>query len=369
VSVVASVTLTALGWLAANGTYACTPTSWCSPGREPPMTDPAERAPAMLGMDADLLPVTSVWLTCQQTARDQRRGRYVPATRTHPAKMLPHLAAYAIAAYTRPGELVLDPMCGAGTALVEAVRAGRDAIGVDIEARFTAIAAANLALADRDGATGHGLVVTGDATRLPGLLPEAVRGRVALVVTSPPYGHTTHGLVDTIPGAGVHKRHHRYGRPGRGNLAYGGWDRLLDGFTQIMAGCHEMLRPGGIVVVTSRPVRRHRDDLIDLPTQVLTAAVSVGLEPVERCVALLAAVRGDQLIHRASMFAMLAVRRARADGIPLSVIAHEDVHVLRKLEHGDGAAEPGRNSPEQPGTALTEPWRRAFLTAPGSRPG
>jgi hypothetical protein len=82
------------------------------------------------------LPVTSVWLTCQQPARDQRRGRYVPDTTRHPAKMLPALAAHAVATYTRPGDLVLDPMCGAGTSLVEAVRAGRHGIGVDIEQNF-----------------------------------------------------------------------------------------------------------------------------------------------------------------------------------------------------------------------------------------
>jgi modification methylase len=278
-----------------------------------------------------VLAVTSVWLTCQQPARDQRRGRYVAATRTHPAKMLPALAAHAIAVYTRPGDLVLDPLCGAGTTLVEAVRSGRDAIGVDIEPAFTTIARANLALAtDQNAATGQGLVITGDAAHLPDLIPASARGRIALVLTSPPYGNTTHGLVQTTPGAGVHKRHHRYGPAGRGNLAYAGWDRLLDGFTQIMAICHDLLRPGGVVVLTARPVRQGRDDLIDLPSQLLAAAASVGLDPLERCAALLAAVRGDQIIHRASMFAILAARRSRARGIPVSVIAHEDVLVLRK---------------------------------------
>src|SRR5688572_6900814 len=110
------------------------------------------------------LPISSVWLTCQQPARDQRRGRYVPQTSTHPGKMLPHLAAYAVAAYTAPGDLVLDPMCGSGTTLVEAVHLGRDAIGVDIEPRYTGLAAANLALAAGQGAPGTGRVITGDAT-------------------------------------------------------------------------------------------------------------------------------------------------------------------------------------------------------------
>lgn len=286
--------------------------------------------------------MSSVWLTCQQPGRDQRRGRYVPATRTHPAKMLPALARHAITAYTEPGDLVLDPMCGAGTTLVEAVHAGRDAIGVDIEPRFTAIAAANLDLAATQGATGTGNVITGDATRLRNLLPTGTRGRVALVLTSPPYGRVTHGLVHTTPDGRVTKDHHRYGRTGRGNLAYAGWDRLLDGFTQIMLAAREALRPGGLVVVTARPVRRRRDDLIDLPSLVLDAATSAGLEPAERCVALLAAVRDDRLVHRASMFALLAARRARADGIPVSVLAHEDVIILRQPAKPGGSREPGR---------------------------
>jgi hypothetical protein len=66
--------------------------------------------------------------------------------------------------------------------------------------------------------------------------------------------------------------------------------------------------------------------LIDLPGQLLAA----GLEPVERCAALLAAVRDGRIVHRASMRALLAVRRARAAGIPVALVTHEDVYVLRK---------------------------------------
>jgi modification methylase len=290
------------------------------------MTDPPQASlPPGVG-----LPVTSVWLTCQQPAPHQRRGRYVTSTRIHPAKMLPHLAAHAISTYTDPGDLVLDPMCGIGTTLVEAVHLARDAIGVDLETHFTTIATANLRLAAHQGAPGHGIVITADATHLPDLLPPHVAGKVALVLTSPPYGPRTHGLVQTYSDHGLAKTHHRYGRPGRGNLAYQGWPRLLDGFTQIMTACRNMLRSGGIAVITTRPVRRHRDDLIDLPTHIQTAAIAAGLQPLERCVALLAAVRGDQLTHRASTFAILAARRARTEGIPVSVIAHEDVLVLKR---------------------------------------
>jgi tRNA G10 N-methylase Trm11 len=275
------------------------------------------------------LPVTSVWLTCQQPARDQRRGRYVPATSSHPGKMLPHLAAHAITTYTAPGDLILDPMCGSGTTLAEAVRAGRDAIGVDIEPRYTALARANVRLAAEHGATAAATVITGDATGLLDLVPASAVGRVALLLTSPPYGRATHGLVRATPG-GVRKRHHVYGERRHGNLAYAGWTGLLDGFAAILAAGRELLRPGGTVVITCRPVRRRRDDFIDLPGDLLTVGRSVGLQPVERCAAMLAAVRDGQIIHRASMFGLMAARRTRADGIPVHLVAHEDVLVLRR---------------------------------------
>jgi modification methylase len=73
----------------------------------------------------------------QEDARTQRRGRYLPASTAHPAKMLPAIAATAIARYTKPGDLVIDPMCGIATTLVEAAHLGRDAAGVVYEPRWS----------------------------------------------------------------------------------------------------------------------------------------------------------------------------------------------------------------------------------------
>ncbi|WP_328468827.1 DNA methyltransferase [Actinoplanes sp. NBC_00393] len=280
-------------------------------------------------MPDDTLPVTSVWLTCQQPARDQRRGRYVPETSSHPGKMLPNLAAYAINSYTAPGDLVFDPMCGSGTTLVEAMHLGRHGIGIDIEPRFTTLADANVTLASAQGATGTAKVFTGDATGLLDLVPASAVGQVGLVLTSPPYGRGTHGLV-RANSSGIRKRDHLYGDRQRGNLAYAGWSRLLDGFATILSASCQLLRPGGTVVITCRPVRRHRDDLIDLPGELLAVGRSVGLVPVQRCAAMLAAVRDGQIVHRASMFGLMAVRRSRAEGVPVHLIAHEDVLVLRR---------------------------------------
>lgn len=49
---------------------------------------------------------------------------------TFPGRMHPAIA-HALVALGRPGDVVLDPFCGGGTVLVEAVAAGRAAIGVD----------------------------------------------------------------------------------------------------------------------------------------------------------------------------------------------------------------------------------------------
>ena len=50
----------------------------------------------------------------------------------YPARFSPAFARAVIEAFTKPGDLVLDPHVGGGTTVVEALAAGRDAIGVDI---------------------------------------------------------------------------------------------------------------------------------------------------------------------------------------------------------------------------------------------
>ena len=50
----------------------------------------------------------------------------------YPARFSPAFVRAAIQTFTNPGDLCLDPHVGGGTTLVEALAAGRDAIGVDI---------------------------------------------------------------------------------------------------------------------------------------------------------------------------------------------------------------------------------------------
>ncbi|MFX0578823.1 TRM11 family SAM-dependent methyltransferase [Nocardia nepalensis] len=275
----------------------------------------------------------SVWATAQTAPAMQRRGRYHPDSVKHPAKMFPAIVQHAVATYTRPGDLVLDPMCGIGTTLVEALHTGRRAVGVEYEAQWAELARANIELAREAGVDLDAAVYTGDARKLPILLPEELRGRVDLVITSPPYGDSVHGHVRVRAGQGVRKSNHRYGAVlDRGNLANVGLGRLLSGFTRILTGAAEFVAPGGHVVITARPWRQHAE-LVNLPAHLITCGTLAGLVPVERCVALLGRLTDGDLVARSSFFQRDFIVKQRAAGLPMHLIAHEDVVVLRKPEN------------------------------------
>jgi len=288
----------------------------------PAPTQPAEPSPA--GPAAGEAVPLSVWLTGQQPSRVQRADRYVPAAMAHPGKMLPAIAARAIADYTSPGDLVLDPMCGIGTTLVEATHLGRDALGIEYEPAWTQLARRNLHHARSQGATGRGTVHQGDARRVGQLLDTELHGQIALVLTSPPYGASLHGNVTAVPGQGVRKSNYRYSRD-RDNLAHVGLDKLIAAMIEILTGCTPFLKPGGIVAMTVRPYWQ-RGALVDLPGR-LTTAISdhTGLRLLDRNIALLAALRDEQIVTRASFFQLAQVRKARAAGVPRHLVAHEDL--------------------------------------------
>ena len=161
--------------------------------------------------------------------------------------MLPAIARHAIERYTAPDDLVIDPMCGIGTTLVEAIHAGRDAIGVEYEQRWANLALANIDHAADQGATGGATAICGDGRRIDELVSSDVHGRAALVLTSPPYGDPVHGQVRTTRDSGrpnVEKFDHRYSRD-PSNLAHRSLDDLMAGFTKILIGCRKRSSPTG----------------------------------------------------------------------------------------------------------------------------
>jgi SAM-dependent methyltransferase len=59
----------------------------------------------------------------------------------YPAKFIPHIPRELIRHFSEPGDLVVDPMCGSGTTVLEAILAGRPAVGIDINPVSTLVTA------------------------------------------------------------------------------------------------------------------------------------------------------------------------------------------------------------------------------------
>jgi site-specific DNA-methyltransferase (adenine-specific) len=48
-------------------------------------------------------------------------------------------------AYSRPGDIILDPFCGSGSTLLAAAHLGRRAIGIELESSYVAVTKERLA--------------------------------------------------------------------------------------------------------------------------------------------------------------------------------------------------------------------------------
>ncbi|EHR52331.1 DNA methylase [Saccharomonospora marina XMU15] len=261
--------------------------------------------------------VSSVWSTGTDSLTAQlNEGGYHEATGADPALMAPAIARYAIAALTRPGDVVLDPDCGAGTTIVEALRAGRHAIGLTGQRRWWRLARANVTATKARGVFVDGMVLVLD--RRPGTAVAAatagLTGRIDLLLT-------------TL-------------RPG----PVGDLDGALERLHGLLAQYRPLLRPGGHVVITSAPQRHPvRYDLLDVPSRIAAVATAAGLAPVARCVALTATVRRGRTYTRATLAQRRAATRAeRALGHPVALPAHHTALVFR-------------SDPEASNPALTQP--------------
>lgn len=138
-----------------------------------------------------------VWKFPKISSKKQRVW-YTAETFSHPAKMDIYLTRRLLKAFTKRGDAVLDPMCGTGTTLIEAILLGRNAVGVDIEDKFTALTEKNIENVEKTNSEsrfklelGNAKVLTGDSRRLASLLQ-----RADVIVTSPPYSEQLQAKAD-----------------------------------------------------------------------------------------------------------------------------------------------------------------------------
>jgi modification methylase len=274
----------------------------------------------------------AVWPCAQTTSQWQRHGRYLPESNRHPGKMLPALARRAIEAYSDPGDLVLDPMCGIGTTLVEAIHAGRRAVGIELEPRWAKLARANIAHARQQGASTNARVIEGDARHASKLLAETQRGQADLIVTSPPYACQVAdvSVENLISHSGPLRREDTSNySPDRSNLGHARGNTYLTAMSEVYEACAAVLKPGGFLVLVTKDMRAG-GALRNLSGDTIGLGEAAGLCYWQRIIGLLATIRESEIVMRPSFWQMLHARRSHARGERTHVVAHEDVLVFRK---------------------------------------
>lgn len=172
------------------------------------------------------------------------RGDWATHKGDYRGNWAPQVVRNLLLRYSRPGELVLDQMCGSGTTLVEAKLLGRNAIGVDInyEAVILTLDRLNFSyrLLDSDYKEPDIKVYLGDARNLDLIEDETID----LIATHPPYANI-------IP--------YSKGKRLEGDLSQvSSLEEYLQGMREIAAESYRVLKPGRYCCILVGDTRRNR---------------------------------------------------------------------------------------------------------------
>jgi DNA modification methylase len=172
------------------------------------------------------------------------RGNWATHQGNYRGNWAPQIPRNLILRYTQPGDLVLDPMVGSGTTLVECRLLGRNGIGIDVNYHALMLAfdrlnfePANLyeALPESSIRLFHG-----DARRLNCIEDETVD----LVATHPPYASIITYSKST---------------PVEGDLSQlRSLDSFLDAMEQVARECYRVLKPNKHCAILIGDTRRHK---------------------------------------------------------------------------------------------------------------
>lgn len=244
-------------------------------------------------MPKSVLRPGSVGDTGRTTPARQIADRPVGAAQAEPA--LTHsVARQIITTYTAPGEIVCDPNPGPGLALAEALRAGRHVLGLTTQPECASAPEANLNLAQATGPVGTTTLLTDADDPRARELPDAVD----LVVT---------GL-----------RHTTASDP----------NHVLAELYEDLNAVADWVWPGGHLVITCRPWRRH-GRLLDLSGRIHDIAESIGLISAGHCIALTAPPSGNRARPRIVNRTRTLPDSTNFHGHPTAQPAHLDVLAFR----------------------------------------
>lgn len=166
---------------------------------------------------------------------------------------------YAIQKFTRPGDWILDPTVGTGTAVVESINNGRHAIGIELE--FSEITKRTVALQYTKGrALGKGKIVQGDARNCESILQERgfKKNSFDMIINGTPYpvlgGRQSDSPARSSPKSkGVKEIFYENDQ----NVGVLSGERYWDTINHIYNSAIEYLRPGGkFITIIKDPTQK-----------------------------------------------------------------------------------------------------------------
>ncbi|MDG7037139.1 MAG: methyltransferase domain-containing protein [Nitrososphaerota archaeon] len=231
------------------------------------------------------------------------RGDWATHRGNYRGNWSPFIPRNLIDRYTKPGDMVCDPMVGSGTTLVECKLLGRNSIGVDINPNAAMIAMNRLdfALPDDHYKVPKADVYIGDARNLDAISD----GEIDLVATHPPYWGIIPYSKAVIPG----------------DLSSLNLKDFIFAIGEVAKECYRILKPDGHCGILMGDTRMHRH-YVPIHVGILNKFLDAGFVLQEEII---------KLQHGTK------TTRERWGGgqYDFFKIAHEHLYVFRKLSKED----------------------------------
>jgi hypothetical protein len=252
----------------------------------------------------------------EDACRDHRATHQDTGSIDHPDAIQPALARRIVEEYSKPRALVIDLTGGA--VLVEAATRRQRPIGIWPDHEEAALASDNLrqALGQRQSALTE--FRSGDIGGLPEVLEDVV-GAVDLVCVSPaiqprsgPWWAST--IERPCPSASKTPDEE---------------DAAETAMAATYAGCFEVLRPGGLLVVVTTALHRG-GELVDLAGTTVSQGRRAGFSYFQHVVALRAPIRHSALRPPTAISRPAPTGRASRPESSAHRVVHDDLTVLRK---------------------------------------
>ncbi len=198
--------------------------------------------------------ITTVWSFPERGAWATHKGDF-------PGNWAPQIPRNLLLRYTKEGDLVLDPMVGSGTTLIECKLLNRNAIGYDINPEHVKIARNRLSF---EASKAEIKVEVGDARNLNKIKDESID----FIATHPPYANIIEYSKGEI----------------KGDLSnIGNTEKFCDEIEVMAREFYRVLKPGKFCAILIGSTRK-KGMFIPIPHMVLDRFLKVGFKLKEEII-------------------------------------------------------------------------------------